>query len=279
MELIRTPRIMREITKGLKAKSKSIGFVPTMGALHEGHLSLIKRAKEENDITVVSIFVNPTQFAQGEDFEKYPRDLESDSEKLKKIGIDYLFYPEVNMLYPSGYSTFVSVENISNKLCGKFRPGHFLGVATIVCKLFNIINPNRAYFGQKDYQQTLIIKKMVEDLNFDVEIIVCPIIREPNGLAMSSRNSYLNDEEREAASIIYKSLLEGEKLLKANINPAEVTLKIQEILKKEPHVREIQYAGVFDPFTLDELNEKKDKYLVAIAVKIGNTRLIDNILV
>lgn len=279
MELIRTPRIMREITKGIKAKSKSIGFVPTMGALHEGHLSLIKRAKEENDITVVSIFVNPTQFAQGEDFEKYPRDLESDSEKLKKIGIDYLFYPEVNMLYPSGYSTFVSVENISNKLCGKFRPGHFLGVATIVCKLFNIVNPNRAYFGQKDYQQTLIIKKMVEDLNFDVEIIVCPIIREPNGLAMSSRNSYLNDEEREAASIIYKSLLEGEKLLKANINPAEVTLKIQEILKKEPHVREIQYAGVFDPFTLDELNEKKDKYLVAIAVKIGNTRLIDNILV
>lgn len=279
MELIRTPRIMREITKGLKAKSKSIGFVPTMGALHEGHLSLIKRAKEENDITIVSIFVNPTQFAQGEDFEKYPRDLESDSEKLKKIGIDYLFYPEVNMLYPSGYSTFVSVENISNKLCGKFRPGHFLGVATIVCKLFNIINPNRAYFGQKDYQQTLIIKKMVEDLNFDVEIIVCPIIREPNGLAMSSRNSYLNDEEREAASIIYKSLLEGEKLLKANINPAEVTLKIQEILKKEPHVREIQYAGVFDPFTLDELNERRDKYLVAIAIKIGNTRLIDNILV
>ncbi len=279
MELIRTPRIMREITKGIKAKSKSIGFVPTMGALHEGHLSLIKRAKEENDNTIVSIFVNPTQFAQGEDFEKYPRDLESDSEKLKKIGIDYLFYPEVNMLYTSGYSTFVNVENISNKLCGKFRPGHFSGVATIVCKLFNIINPNRAYFGQKDYQQTLIIKKMVEDLNFDVEIIVCPIVREPNGLAMSSRNSYLNDEERKAASIIYKSLLEGEKLLKANINPAEVTLKIQEILKKEPHVREIQYAGVFDPFTLDEVNEKRDKYLVAIAVKIGNTRLIDNILI
>lgn len=279
MEIIRIPRIMREITKNLKNRAKSIGFVPTMGALHEGHLSLIRRAKEENDVTVVSIFVNPTQFAEGEDFERYPRDLAADSEKLRKIGIEYLFYPDAKTLYPNGYSTFVNVENLSNKLCGIFRPGHFRGVATIVCKLFNIINPRRAYFGQKDYQQSLIIKRLVDDLNFDVEVIVCPTIREPNGLAMSSRNSYLEENEKKTASVIYKALLEGEKLLKSRVKPSEVTLKIQEILRREPLIKEIQYAGVYDPLTLDELSEHTNKYLLAIAVKIGDTRLIDNILV
>lgn len=279
MELIRIPRIMREISKNLRAKSKSIGFVPTMGALHEGHLSLIKRAKEENDITVVSIFVNPIQFSQGEDYDRYPRELEKDSKKLRDLGIDFLFYPDADSLYPEGYSTYVNVENLSNKLCGKFRPGHFRGVATVVCKLFNIVNPTRAYFGQKDYQQTLIIRKMVEDLNFDVEIIICPTIREQDGLAMSSRNTYLNEEERKAARIIYKALTEGEKLLRSQINPADVTQRIQEILKSEPLVREIQYAGVFDPQTLDELKERSNAYLLAVAVKIGDTRLIDNVLV
>lgn len=279
MELIRIPRIMKEISKNLRAKSKSIGFVPTMGALHEGHLSLIKRAKEENDITVVSIFVNPIQFSQGEDYDRYPRDLEKDSKKLRDLGIDFLFYPDADSLYPEGYSTYVNVENLSNKLCGKFRPGHFRGVATVVCKLFNIVNPTRAYFGQKDYQQTLIIRKMVEDLNFDVEIIICPTIREQDGLAMSSRNTYLNEEERKAARIIYKALTEGEKLLRSQINPADVTQRIQEILKREPLVREIQYAGVFDPQTLDELKERSEAYLIAVAVKIGDTRLIDNLLV
>ncbi|MDI1471176.1 MAG: pantoate--beta-alanine ligase [Thermodesulfovibrio sp.] len=279
MEIIRVPKMMREITKNLKIKSKTIGFVPTMGALHEGHLSLIKRAKEENDITVVSIFVNPIQFAPGEDYEKYPRDIDKDCEKLKNIEIDYLFLPDVNSLYPNGYSTYINVENLSDKLCGKFRPGHFRGVATIVCKLFNIVNPNRAYFGQKDYQQTLIIKKMVEDLNIDVEIIVCPTIRDQDGLAMSSRNSYLNEIERKSATVIYKCLKEGEKLLKAKINPLEVSERIQNLLKKEPLIKEIQYAGVFDPFTLNELKELKDVCLIAIAVKIGDTRLIDNLLV
>lgn len=279
MEIIRVPKMMREITKNLKIKSKTIAFVPTMGALHEGHLSLIKRAKDENDITVVSIFVNPIQFAPGEDYEKYPRDIDKDCEKLKKIEIDYLFLPDVNSLYPNGYSTYINVENLSDKLCGKFRPNHFRGVATIVCKLFNIVNPNRAYFGQKDYQQTLIIKKMVEDLNIDVEIIVCPTIREKDGLAMSSRNSYLNEIERKSATVIYKCLKEGEKLLKAKINPSEVSERIQNILKKEPVIKEIQYAGVFDPFTLEELKELKDVCLIAIAVKIGETRLIDNLLV
>ncbi|MEN2994523.1 MAG: pantoate--beta-alanine ligase [Thermodesulfovibrio sp.] len=279
MEIIRLPRIMREISKELKLKGKSIGFVPTMGALHEGHLSLVKRAKEENDIVVVSIFVNPIQFAPGEDYERYPRDLETDKEKLESIGIDYLFLPDVKSLYPEGYATYVIVENLSEKLCGRFRPGHFRGVATVVCKLFNIIRPVRAYFGQKDYQQSLIIKKMVEDLNFDIEIIVCPTVREQDGLAMSSRNTYLNEKERKAATVIYKALQEAEKLLKEGYNPEDVNLKIYEILKNEPLVKEIQYAGVYDPFTLEQIREKQDKYLVAIALKIGDTRLIDNIIV
>ena len=279
MEIIRIPRIMREITKELRAKGKSIGFVPTMGALHEGHLSLIKRAKDENDLTVVSIFVNPTQFCEGEDYEKYPRDVEADKEKLDKIGIDYLFLPDKNALYPGDYLTFVTVEKLSDKLCGKFRPGHFRGVATIVCKLFNIVMPTRAYFGQKDYQQSLIIRKMVEDLNFDIEIIVCPTIREQDGLAMSSRNLYLNEEERKSATVIYKALQEGEKLLKEGVEPSEVNLKMLEILKKEPLIKQIQYAGVYDPLTLEEITEKQDKYLLAIAVKLGDTRLIDNIIV
>lgn len=279
MEVIRIPRIMREITKDLKARGKTIGFVPTMGALHEGHLSLIRRAKDENDVCVVSIFVNPTQFAQGEDFERYPRDVEGDKEKLQKIGIDYLFLPDIDSLYPQGYSTYVVVEGLSDKLCGKFRPGHFRGVATIVCKLFNIIRPSRAYFGQKDYQQTVVIKRMVDDLNFDTEIVVCPTIREDDGLAMSSRNLYLNKEERDASTVIFKSLKKAEELLKEGVPPADVVPKMIEILKSEPLISEIQYAGVFDPITLDEIKERQKQYLVAIAVKIGQTRLIDNLLV
>lgn len=279
MEIIRIPRIMREITRELRAKSKSIGFIPTMGAIHEGHLSLAKRARDENDVAIASIFVNPTQFGKGEDFEQYPRDVEGDKEKLKSIGIDYIFLPDTESMYPQGYSTYVNVDGLSEKLCGKFRPGHFRGVTTIVCKLFNLVRPSRAYFGQKDYQQTLIIKRMIEDLNFDTELIVCPTIREEDGLAMSSRNKYLNEKERESARVIYKALLEGERLLKEGVHPVDTTEMIKAILKSEHLITEIQYAGVFDPITLDEVKEKKDKYLIAIALKIGNTRLIDNILI
>lgn len=278
MEVIRVPKIMREISKELRFKGKSIGFVPTMGALHDGHLSLIKRAREENDIVVVSIFVNPTQFSQGEDYEKYPRDVESDKEKLEALAVDYLFLPDVNSLYPEGYSTYIVVEELSDKLCGKFRPGHFRGVATVVCKLFNIVKPLRAYFGQKDYQQSLIIKRMVEDLNFDIEIIVCPTIRQQDGLAMSSRNLYLNEEEKKAATVIYKALQEAEKLLKEGVMPLDVKIKIHEILK-HPLIREIQYAGIYDPITLEEVKDKQNKYLIAVALKIGDTRLIDNLIV
>lgn len=279
MELIRIPKIMREITKNLRLKNKSIGLVPTMGALHEGHISLIKRAKEENEITVVSIFINPIQFSKGEDYDKYPRKVEKDKEILRSLEIDYLFLPDENSLYPDGYSTYVNVEGLGDKLCGRFRPGHFRGVATVVCKLFNIVRPNRAYFGQKDYQQTLIIKRMVEDLNFDIEVVVCPTIRESDGLAMSSRNLYLNDEQRKAATIIYRSLKEGERLLKEGLKPSQVTLEIKKILQNESLVTEIQYAGVFDPFSLDELKEGQKECLIAVAIKIGETRLIDNILV
>lgn len=279
MEIIRIPRIMTEITKDLRAKGKSIGFVPTMGGIHEGHLSLVKRAKEENDLVVVSIFVNPIQFAQGEDYEKYPRDIEKDKEKLQTAGIDYLFLPDANSLYPEGYCSYVIVEGLSDKLCGKFRPGHFRGVATVVCKLFNIIRPTRAYFGQKDYQQSLIIKRMVENLNFDIEVVVCPTIRQQDGVAMSSRNLYLNEQERKSATVIYKALKEGEKLLKDGIEPSQVKLKIQEILKNEILVSEIQYAAVYDPLTLEEIKEKQKKYLLAVALKIGDTRLIDNLIV
>lgn len=279
MEIIRIPKIMREITRELRAKGKSIGFVPTMGALHEGHLSLVRRARQENDVTVVSIFVNPAQFAPGEDYERYPRDLEGDKEKLEKLEIDYLFYPDTGSFYPEGYSTYVTVEELSEKLCGKFRPGHFRGVTTVVCKLFNIVRPSKAYFGQKDYQQYIIIEKMVNDLNFDIEIIVCPTVREENGLAMSSRNMYLNEEERKSATVIFKALKEGEKLLKKGQKPQEVTAKMQEILKNEKLVKEIQYAGVFNPLTLEEVKENQQRYLLAIAIKIGDTRLIDNLLV
>lgn len=279
MELIRIPKIMREITKNLRLKNKLIGLVPTMGALHEGHISLIKTAKEENEITVVSIFINPIQFSKGEDYDKYPRKVEKDKEILRSLEIDYLFLPDENSLYPEGYSTYVNVEGLGDKLCGRFRPGHFRGVATVVCKLFNIVRPHRAYFGQKDYQQTLIIKRMVEDLNFDIEVVVCPTIRESDGLAMSSRNVYLNERERKAATLIYRSLKEGERLLKEGLKPSQVNLEIKKILQSEPLVKEIQYAGVFDPFSLDELKERQNKCLIAVAIKIGETRLIDNILV
>lgn len=279
MEIIRIPRIMREVSKNLRMRNKSIGFVPTMGAIHEGHLSLIRRAKEENDVTVVSIFVNPIQFSKGEDYERYPRTIERDRELLKALDIDYLFLPDEHSLYPQSYSTYVVVEGLSDKLCGKFRPSHFRGVATIVCKLFNIVRPTKAYFGQKDYQQTLIVRKMVDDLNLDIEIVVGPTIRESDGLAMSSRNLYLNQKEREAATVIYRSLKEGERLLKEGKNPTDVSAEIRKILQSEPLVSEIQYAGVYDPKTLDESNESKDEYLIAVAIKIGETRLIDNLLV
>lgn len=280
MEIIRIPRIMQDISKDFLMRGKTIGFVPTMGALHDGHLSLVRRAKEENSITIVSIFVNPAQFGPNEDFQVYPRDIEGDTEKLIKEKVDILFLPEIISIYPDGYLTYINVEQLSEKLCGAFRPGHFRGVTTIVAKLFNIVKPTRAYFGQKDFQQAVIITKMVSDLNMDIDIIVCPTVREKDGLAMSSRNAYLDNDQRQASTIIHKCLKETSEAIKSGIIKVKnVKSFMLEFLSKEPLISKIDYAGIYDSSSFEELSTSKESMLLAIALRIGNTRLIDNMLI
>jgi len=280
MEIIRIPRIMQDTSKGHILRGRTIGFVPTMGVLHEGHLRLVRRARQENNVTVVSIFVNPTQFGPSEDFKQYPRDIEGDTAKLFKEEADILFMPDAPLIYPEGFSTCVEVEKISERLCGAFRPGHFKGVATVVTKLLNIVKPTKAYFGQKDFQQTIVIKQLVKDLDMDADIVVCPTLRERDGLAMSSRNAYLDIRQREAATVIYKCLIEASDLIKSGIIDANYIKGVmQDGLLKEPAVSGLDYAGVYDPVTLSELSEIKGDTLLAVAVKLGDTRLIDNMLV
>jgi len=280
MEIIRIPRIMQDTAKGYSLRGKSTGFVPTMGALHEGHLSLVRRARQENDISVVSIFVNPIQFGPSEDFQKYPRDIEGDAEKLRREGVNILFMPDIAAMYPKGFVTHVEVGEISEKLCGAFRPGHFRGVATVVAKLFNIVKPVRAYFGQKDFQQTVVISKMVKDLAMDIDVVTCPTIRERDGLAMSSRNAYLNEGHREASTVIYRCLREASDLIKSGIIDIQAVKRaMQEGLLRESAVSGIDYAGIYDPETLNEPSEIKEAMLLAVAVRIGDTRLIDNIFI
>jgi len=280
MEIIRTPRILSETSKVHLSRSLSIGFVPTMGALHEGHLSLVRRARSENQVVIVSIFVNPIQFGPHEDFDGYPRDIEIDTHKLESEGVDVLFMPDSNSVFRSGFSTFISVNDLSDKLCGAFRPGHFVGVSTIVGKLFNIVKPTRAYFGQKDFQQSVIIKRLVDDLNMDVEVIICPTIRDSDGLAMSSRNVYLNCEERIAATLIYKTLKATSQFIgTGNATPIDIKRYMHDMLRTEPLISELQYAGIYHPDALDEISRFEEQALLAIALKIGNTRLIDNVLV
>lgn len=280
MEIIRVPRIMHDTSMKFRMTGQAIGFMPTMGALHEGHLSLVRRAKYENDVAVVSIFVNPIQFGPSEDFEKYPRDSKGDTEKLKKEEVDIIFMPEISSLYPDGFLTCVEVDKISEKLCGAFRPGHFRGVATVVTKLLNIARPTRAYFGLKDFQQYVIIRKLVKDLNMDIDIVGCPTVREQDGLAMSSRNAYLDRVQREAAPVIYRCLTEASELIKSGIINAQYIKELMhERLLKEPAVLAIDYAGVYEPETFDELSEIKGDTLLAVAVRIGETRLIDTMLV
>lgn len=280
MEIIRISRIMQDTSNGYILHGKTIGFVPTMGSLHEGHLSLVKRARQENDITVVSIFVNPIQFGPSEDFHAYPRDIEGDTAKLVGEGVDILFMPDNSSMYPDGFLTYVEVREISEKLCGAFRPGHFRGVETVVTKLLHIVKPTRSYFGQKDFQQTVVIRKLVKDLDMDIDIVTCPTIRERDGLAMSSRNTYLNKEQREAATVIYKCITEASDLLKSGIiNINAIKRVMQERLLKEPALSGIDYAGIYDPETLDEPSKIKEIMLLAVAVRIGDTRLIDNMLV
>jgi len=280
MEIIRIPRIMQDTSRGHLLHSRTIGFVPTMGALHEGHLSLIRMSKEENTATAVSIFVNPTQFGPSEDFAGYPRKIEEDVEKLRKADTDILFLPDTSLMYPEGFATAVEVTGLSEKMCGHYRPGHFRGVTTIVAKLLTILRPTRAYFGQKDFQQTVIIKRMAKDLNLDAEIVVCPTIREHDGLAMSSRNAYLGKEQRAAATVLYRSLCRASDAIKAGMRSgAAVRGILQCDLSEEPLITGIDYASVFVPDTLDEADEITGEVVLAIAARMDSTRLIDNMLV
>jgi pantoate--beta-alanine ligase len=280
MEIIRIPRIMQDTCKKYLLKGRSIGFVPTMGALHAGHMSLVKRARMENDISAVSIFVNPTQFGPAEDLEKYPRDIDNDIKKLREQEVDILFLPDNALMYPKGFATYVHVDRISEKLCGNFRPGHFKGVATVVAKLLNIASPTRAYFGQKDFQQTVVIRKMAKDLDLDAEIVVCPTIREQDGLAMSSRNLYLDSKRRKAATVLYRCLRHAsEAVLSRAYSAAQAREQMLGMLEAEPLITKIEYASVYDAGTLDETDGVRGEVLLAVAVRMGDVRLIDNVLV
>ncbi len=268
---------VRAGSRAARAAGKTVGFVPTMGALHEGHLSLVQAAKSQSDIVVVSIFVNPTQFGPNEDFEKYPRTLERDRGLLEKEGVDLLFAPPVTEIYPDGAVTYVTVERISERLDGASRPGHFRGVTTVVSKLFNIIEPDLAFFGQKDAAQVAIIRRMVRDLKIPVEIVVCPIVREADGLAMSSRNAYLNSDERKTALILRRSLLRAQEVFdRGERNPRNLIEAAKKIFSAEPSVR-LDYFQIVDPETLEELDSVSGPALLAVAAYIGTTRLIDNI--
>lgn len=259
-------------------ENKTVGLVPTMGYLHEGHLSLMKKAKEECDFTVVSIFVNPAQFGAGEDFNKYPRDLKRDFMLADSAGVDAVFCPEANDMYPEEFDTYVEVEHeMAEKLCGGSRPGHFKGVTTVVAKLFNILQPDRAYFGQKDAQQYIIIKKMVRDLDFKVKIIVCPIVREKDGLAMSSRNTYLTDDQRKQAAILYKALKHAQSLIECGERDAKLVKEnVRKLITTAKDAR-IDYIECVGADNLEEMPALQGRVLIAAAVKFGNTRLLDNI--
>jgi len=276
MTVVKSVATMKALAREWRREGKRIGLVPTMGYLHEGHLSLVRESKARSDVTVVSIFVNPIQFGPHEDFAKYPRDLAKDSAYLKAAGVDCLFYPETAEIYPAGYRTFVEIEGLQDRLCGRSRPGHFKGVATVVLKLFDIVSPDCAFFGAKDAQQVLIIRRMATDLDLDVEIVTCPIVREPDGLALSSRNAYLGPAERRAARVLSTSLRWAEKAVGAGErDAARLVAGMRAILDAEPLAR-VDYVEAVDPETLEPVAELKGDILVALAVFIGSTRLIDN---
>lgn len=278
MKVIRSPAKMRGLAKSLRATGKTIGLVPTMGFFHAGHISLLQRAGAENDLVVVSIFVNPTQFGPGEDLEEYPRDLQRDLEVAEQSGVDYVFNPGVEEMYPQPYLTYIEVEGITGGLCGAARPGHFRGVATVVAKLFNIVPADRAYFGMKDAQQLRVIEKMVEDLNMDIEIVRCPTVRESDGLAMSSRNMYLGPEERRAATVLARSLrTAGELVSTGERRPHAVIEAVRDVIAQEPLVQP-EYVEVVDYDTMQPARELRGQTLIALAARVGKARLIDNLL-
>ncbi|MCD8216745.1 MAG: pantoate--beta-alanine ligase [Clostridiales bacterium] len=279
MQVVKTIKEVKNNVKGWKKEGLTVGFVPTMGYLHEGHGSLIQRAREENDKVVVSIFVNPMQFGPTEDLASYPRDLAKDSAYCESLGADLIFNPEPEEMYTDSFCSYVDMSVLTEELCGLSRPVHFRGVCTVLTKLFNIVQPDRAYFGQKDAQQLAIVKHMVEDLNMDLEIIGCPIIREEDGLAKSSRNTYLSDEERKAALILSKTIALGQKMVAEGESDA---VKLVEAMKAnietEPMAR-IDYVKAVDGLTMQQVTEVKAPLLVAMAVYIGKTRLIDNFMI
>jgi len=279
MKVIKSIPALKSAVRRWKSKNRTIGFAPTMGYLHEGHLSLVRASKKKADVTVVSIFVNPTQFGPKEDFRTYPRDFERDAGLLEKEGVDVLFYPDADKMYPGGYKTYVEVHDLQDKLCGRSRPGHFRGVSTVVLKLFNIVRPDYAFFGQKDAQQAIILRRMARDLDLDVRVEVMPIVREADGLAMSSRNTYLGPDERKAGLSLSRSLRQAKMRIDAGERrPAVILSAMKEMIAAEPLAR-IDYIEAVDMDTLEPVKEISEGTLIALAVFIGKTRLIDNMIV
>ncbi len=267
---------MQSFSKSLRMDGKKIAFVPTMGYFHEGHLSLMKEAKKMADCLVVSIYVNPTQFGPKEDFSKYPRDLDRDLKMAESVNVDVIFYPPDKEMYPANYQTYVDVEKVTQNLCGMSRPGHFRGVATVCNKLFNIVKPDFAIFGKKDFQQFVTIKRMVDDLNMDIQIVGSPTVRESDGLAMSSRNKYLNKDERKSALTLFKALKLAQKLYSNGEKKSSVIITEVEKLIKRASFTAIDYIKICDTRTLKDADKIKNQSVIALAVKVGNTRLIDN---
>lgn len=275
MDVVESIGQVRNWVHSARVQGHSIGFVPTMGALHEGHLSLIEHARRNNDAVVVSIFVNPTQFGPHEDLERYPRPKSRDLQLCKQAGAQLVFYPSVDEMYPSGSQTFVEVQGLTASWEGAIRPGHFRGVTTVVTKLFQIVLANRAYFGQKDYQQQAVIKKMVRDLDMPIEIVTCPTIRDADGLAKSSRNAYLSTEERQAGLCLFSALQLGEQAWRNQLPEQQVSLQMQERIAGQPGVS-LEYAVVVHPDTLQEILEPQKIVVALVACRVGTTRLIDN---
>jgi pantoate--beta-alanine ligase len=279
MEIAKTIESIRSFVKVARSQGKRIGLVPTMGALHIGHIALIEAAAKQCDFVIVSIFVNPTQFVPGEDYEKYPRPIDEDLDICRKTGVDVVFVPTKEQMYDKENLTWVNVEKLTEPLCGRFRPGHFRGVTTICAKLFNIIEPDVAFLGQKDAQQAIVIKRMVADLNMPLEIVICPTVRQPDGLAVSSRNQYLSEKQKKDATYVYKSLQKCREMIDTGITDSrKIITQMRKILQQATSIK-IQYASIVDSETLEAIDHIDRQVLAAVAVRIGSARLIDNILV
>jgi len=279
MEVAETIESVRSLVAAARKRGDKVGLVPTMGALHVGHISLIEAATKDCDFVVVSIFVNPTQFGPGEDLENYPRPFEADLEICRKAGVDVVFAPSPDQMYPAENLAWVTVEKLTSPLCGRGRPTHFRGVTTVCTKLFNIVGPDVAYFGQKDAQQAIVIKRMVADLNMPLEIVICPTVREPSGLAVSSRNKYLSEQQKEDATCLYKSLQRCREMIEdGTTDAAKIVAEMEQILRRVPELQ-IEYVSIVNAETLEHVGHVSGKILAAVAARIGPARLIDNILV